>query len=642
MIIFEPNYFTENYLKFDKNFKLEFTNNNLVVFAPNGTCKTTIYKTIKQKHEDFKFVDYEDLKDHYKKTIKKELIISPNIKQLEECKIRKKEIIANLNIGNTIKNEKITNKTHDKLVSNKFERTETFYENALLKFDKNNSQKLVDVLDKDSMFFAKNFNKFNAHKKIEINIQQLKNRTLKLLLKDFEEYLDETTMVCPICDSKKEKSILNLIKEKKDKLILIENELIDSYRTYSGKEIDNKILEKINKIMDLYENNDFSEDTIHNIIITGGDPEFFDLFASASAEIINLNKEIEVYENERDKFYEKLVDSFDKIKNIVHAHFNINSQQINIDNINKNLIINLDRDIDKYSTGEINLLILIINLYQFNFSDQEVLVLDDPLSSYDLVNQYRIIYELMNTASLNKKILLLTHNIEAISMLTAQYEKKFQPFYVEKSKDIVELNTISTNDNYTHLFNIETIINNNRQSPFVNYLKLLIKREGKEITDEEKNDVNQIFHYDSPHTFIDNELNYTFNNDYLVNLIEKFDDSKLKNTDFYENALNKIIYVVALRVWIEKQFYLVFKNDKVFPKSTLSNKIKYIFPKNKESKWPVGYSVSRDLLMGKKVMLNQNLHYKSQSTPFNFVLNISLFDIRKEILEIKKMFEKNT
>lgn len=40
----------------------------------------------------------------------------------------------------------------------------------------------------------------------------------------------------------------------------------------------------------------------------------------------------------------------------------------------------------------------------------------------------------------------------------------------------------------------------------------------------------------------------------------------------------------------------------------------------------------------KKVILNQDSHYKSQIVLFNFAMNISLDDLIRELNEVKKIF----
>ncbi|MGM9970382.1 MAG: hypothetical protein ACI35S_08310 [Anaeroplasma sp.] len=44
--------------------------------------------------------------------------------------------------------------------------------------------------------------------------------------------------------------------------------------------------------------------------------------------------------------------------------------------------------------------------------------------------------------------------------------------------------------------------------------------------------------------------------------------------------------------------------------------------------------------MMKKVMLNQDSHYKSKIIPFNFAMNISLDDLIRELDEVKKIFQE--
>ena len=42
--------------------------------------------------------------------------------------------------------------------------------------------------------------------------------------------------------------------------------------------------------------------------------------------------------------------------------------------------------------------------------------------------------------------------------------------------------------------------------------------------------------------------------------------------------------------------------------------------------------------MSKKTMINQHNHYKSQILPFNYALNITLDELKNEILDIKNHF----
>ena len=63
-----------------------------------------------------------------------------------------------------------------------------------------------------------------------------------------------------------------------------------------------------------------------------------------------------------------------------------------------------------------------------------------------------------------------------------------------------------------------------------------------------------------------------------------------------------------------------------------------MFPRNAQKRWNGSENVTRKYLMSKKTMINQHNHYKSQILPFNYALNITLDELKKEILDIKSHF----
>lgn len=115
---------------------------------------------------------------------------------------------------------------------------------------------------------------------------------------------------------------------------------------------------------------------------------------------------------------------------------------------------------------------------------------------------------------------------------------------------------------------------------------------------------------------------------------------------FEENTITKILYICGIRVWIEnkiRNFILTLSDPQ---KSNVSNKFN---SKNTTlERLNVVQSMSefknmfpnylRESFMMKKVMLNQDSHYKSQIIPFNFAMNISLDDLIRELEEVKNIF----
>ena len=159
---------------------------------------------------------------------------------------------------------------------------------------------------------------------------------------------------------------------------------------------------------------------------------------------------------------------------------------------------------------------------------------------------------------------------------------------------------------------------------------------------EENDEYHKVFHYDNSYILQDSEFN-GLTNEYFVNLIENFSPDDINNMTFSQNTFNKIIYMCAIRVWIEKKFYEAIKEDKeTLRKITgkqFSEKVNVLLPRNSNSLLIHEYpNVTRTFLMSKKVMLNQNEHYQSQIIPFNYALNISLDELVNEINEIKERF----
>jgi hypothetical protein len=184
--------------------------------------------------------------------------------------------------------------------------------------------------------------------------------------------------------------------------------------------------------------------------------------------------------------------------------------------------------------------------------------------------------------------------------------------------------------------NVDNLLNNLEDTNvFKKYLFALIEKETWPETDQK----HQIFHYD--YNYQVNLNDNQFNNDDLVALIDNFSVRTFSNLSFSNNLLSKIVYIAAIRVWIEKQFYNLYPNDNALHGKSLGEKINYMFPDDGTTRWNGSPSVTRKYLMSKKVMLNQNIHYNSQILPFYYILNISLNDICKEIIDIKSHFAEN-
>lgn len=119
------------------------------------------------------------------------------------------------------------------------------------------------------------------------------------------------------------------------------------------------------------------------------------------------------------------------LENDLKRYFNIEKNEITYDMTNYVIIIKFPREIKTYSTGEINLITFLYSIYSFLGSDKDTLVLDDPVSSLYIINQYKIAFEIVNNISKDKFMLVLTHSTDFLNIINSQHQKQFDFMYLE-------------------------------------------------------------------------------------------------------------------------------------------------------------------------------------------------------------------
>ena len=503
-------------------------------------------------------------------------------------------------------------------------------------FSNENFNYLRELEDADVIFLLKNYNILINIILLEEDTKHLKNNWIKKALSLLYYSLDEDENICPVCNKLSDKNIKLLVKENIDKIQDYENDLIKNY------EIENKnknlsfyeIINKINSIKNIINEKRISYLNIINYVYLINEFKENELI-SIKKEYLNLIEQRKEIESNLISFFQRIKSKEEEIKYILTNKFGIRSYNIDFNPLEYKLKIKLDREIKNYSTSEINLMVLLINLYDFIASDRSIIVIDDPLSSYDIPNQYVIMYEIMSKLNnYNKKALIFSHNIDIINISKSQRNGYFEYEQIEivSSKNLNNQRVINKikikNDN-----NIFSVSNFKHSNEVLNlFFNKLYEKDYKN-----ENNESELFHY---HGTVNQD---GLSNEILVDLIDEVSKGTLDNNDFYVNGFVKIIYLVALRVWIEKKLYEnVCVNEDIklsfCNKKRLSEKIDYIFPLNGKTLWTGSNKVNREFLMSKKVMLNQNAHSKDQITPFYYALNLTLFDIENEILQIKNAF----
>ena len=614
-----------NYINFDDSFNIELDQNSKIIFGYNGIGKSSIYKYLKSKYQEYDYLDYEDTKESFLKN-KKEVVIGARIQTITRLKNEIEQLKQSNDIEGILKKYDYNSQTKAKRVSNELANIQKLKEIKEVTLEKTKleyaSNILYEEIKKD---FFDNYKAIKEIANIKEEMEALKNVYMDQAYQALINSIDDNETTCPACNTKGIHNLKAIFNQKKKIYEESNKSLFGNFKFHNDTD-------KEKKIEDLIElANNFDDKEIAELIIYDVDDKRRTNIIENLRQIEEKNKEIENLQEKLQKYYNNIKKEEKDIKFYFENRFDIEELKFN-DNENQ-IIIKFKRNVDTYSEGEIHLIILLFKLYEFKINDSNTLIIDDPLTSYDLINQYKTLFEIVNTASTEKKILIFTHNIEMINIINSQDSGTFRYQYIEKYLGKLYLKNIDINATGS-ILSLSNLLNLDNEK----YLRLLTEREK-----EENDEYHKVFHYDNSYTLQDTDFK-GLTNEYFVNLIENFNPNDIKNMTFSQNTFNKIIYMCAIRVWIEKKFYEVIKEDEeILRKITgkqFSEKVNVLLPRNSDSLLINQYpNMTRTFLMSKKVMLNQNEHYQSQIIPFNYALNISLDELIHEVQEIKERFE---
>lgn len=613
-----------DYIQFDDNFNIELDGNSKIIFGYNGIGKSSIYKYLKNKYQEYDYLDYEDTKDSFLKN-KKEVVIGARIQTITKLKNEIEQLKQNNDVEGILKKYDYNSQPKAKKVSNELANIQKLKEIKEVTLEKNKleyaSNILYEEIKKD---FFDNYKAINEIANLKEEIEALKNVYMDQAYQALINSIDDHETTCPACNTKGIHNLKDIFNQKKKIYEESNKSLFGNFKFRNN--IDKE--KQIENLIGLAKN--FDEKEIAELIIFDVDDNRRSNIIENLKQIGEKNKEIEKLQGRLQEYYNNIKKEEKDIKLYFENRFDI--EELKFDNNENKIIVKFKRNVDTYSEGEVHLIILLFKLYEFKINDSNTLIIDDPLTSYDLINQYKTLFEIVNTASTEKKILIFTHNIEMINIINSQDSGTFRYQYIEKYLEKLYLKNIDINATGS-ILSLSNLLNLDNEK----YLRLLIEREK-----EENHEYHKVFHYDNSYILQDNDFN-GLTNEYFVNLIDNFNPNDIKNMTFSQNTFNKIIYMCAIRVWIEKKFYEAIKEDEeLFRKITgkqFSEKVNVLLPRNSDSLLINQYpNLTRTFLMSKKVMLNQNEHYQSQIIPFNYALNISLDELIHEIKEIKERF----
>lgn len=609
------------------------TDENSVIFGSNGIGKTTIYRQLKEQYPDFDYLDYDEAKNLLGKK-QKDIEISLGTEKIGQLSLRKEELNNSLSVKNRLKDKK----TNDKITTQKSAREVSTILSNLIKKDKLENLKITGEdckgIEKASAyipFILKNRDKLIDIADITEDLKIIDKNYLKNVLKTIDKHLSSSDDICPVCGSR----VLNLketVQEKIKVLSEIKNEQLKLFVSEYDKNYQNEstIQSDFDSVIEVAKK--YDEEILVEYYILDGNAEEISIINGFIKESHEIEKE---YEDCLAK-QKELFNSLKKQQHLYTDHLKrYFKADVTFDDEKKTVTISFDRSVEEHSTGELDLILFITKIFGYLGNDKECLFIDDPISSYDLVNQYNIVFQLCKLIeNKGKHVVVFTHNPDVINIVNSQNNNAYKYFFFDLVKGKVIINALVPNiGKNPNILNMDILATDEDENG--KYISLMLKRNDNDPNDYQ----SSVLHYDSDTKIVALDKRFDqyegCSNQFFIDYIENNVYSKeLAQNDFKHLCKSKIIALTAIRIWIE---YKLCSSTSLCLKHTFGEKVATYF-KNKDKITIQYIDLTREMLMSKKVMLNQNCHKHSQIQPFYYALSLRSDDIVSEIEEIKSAF----
>ena len=695
----KENIFCSDFNDFNENNIIEFSNQGIaVLYGPNGIGKTSLTKILNQE-QNTKFAAklnndvIEDEDDFF------HIITDQNHRNIIAGEtsdfLLGEDIAREFELKTLIENE--SKEIFEKNLNQK------------LKNDYNISKKTSNLLNEITNPDMKNFiedivNSRSKGKKIIIDkfIQFVNHLTLETI-----DEFDEAKMIFLKDDFEKTKSIISSILEI-DSLQISKNEGIIKIEEHSEaikvltkfdyvKECiicDNTI--NTNELFDLkttqkediFESlDDFTKEILEKIInlIDGNDPfDIKDIFLEAIKNnnktlVTDLKAKIDEYfdiynkqinnlfvdclndtdlETNIDEYNELLINqpefSFEDVR-FIEMIINENIEKdikLERDNDNKlklllgnTELLNQERDNLSLSTGEQNFISLAFELLKAKKSDKKIIVLDDPISSFDSIYKNKIVYCIIKFLE-SKTQIILTHSTDLIKLMENQYKNCFNLYL---------FNNIENEENGFIRINL-------KEKEILLYLHKLLKLFRTNIMNEiedEKMFLISMIPFMRGYAQI---LNDDTTNEELTKLMHGYNDNATNITEIYNNLFYQTIqneYIISAKEISELDLSSIniLKSDTEYSllSKTLKHTLIYFYLRlNVEKKLINRYSsidISKNRMLGqiiteaynisgnmdnrifltsRKTLLNEFNHFEGNMNIFQPAIDISDSTLIKE------------
>lgn len=499
----------------------------------------------------------------------------------------------------------------------------------------------------------------NSHiKEIEENTEAIK------ILSRFG-YKDQ----CIVCDSDGINSENLLSKKSKNKEEII--------KTLDAKT--KKIVEKI--IANVSEKDPFRiKDIMLGAIETGNlsdvlllkksIKEYKNIFANkAINELVQLYKSSDIkIKNEE---YQKMInqkpditeEDFLYIEQIISNNMSKKLQIIRDDRKNIKIVLEnkdflgINREELPLSSGEQNFLSLTFEFLKAKNSDKPIIILDDPISSFDSIYKNKIAYAIVKILQ-NKKRVILTHNVDLLRLLDGQFKKCFRLFLFNNTENEENGFIALNSDERDMLINLDELLKTFREKIYEHikdvelFLISLIPfmRGYSTIINDKiiKENLTQLMHGYKTNTVdiaecyikLFGNKNDIIPNNYKVNIddiLNKTVDGKVIVDKEKYPLLNRTLVhsftYLFLRLLIEKKLVSKYNIDTESKSGArqLGQIISKAFPENSKN---IDDIKNRVFLTTKKTLLNEFNHFEGNMSIFQPAIDITDHMLGKEKTDI--------
>ena len=336
-------------------------------------------------------------------------------------------------------------------------------------------------------------------------------------------------------------------------------------------------------------------------------------------------------------------------KKIILERDNKNHEiQIKIDN---QLLLETDREELNLSTGEQNFISLSFELLKARNVKEEIVIIDDPISSFDSIYKNKIAFAIIKFLE-GKKQIILTHNTEVIKLLEYQQRGCFNLYMLNNIES--ELNGFIhiNKEEQNLLLNLNELIDFFRCDVY-NFIKneklfmisvvpfmrgyaniigdsIAYKKLSKLMHGYEKGRTNVTIIYNK--LFKDKEKVKKINNKYSLSVqdILNIDISETEIIDSNKYPLlNRTLYhsivYLYLRLYVEYNLVNLYINDDIPENYMLAQIIRDSFKGNNQEQIN-----QRVFFNSRKTLLNEFNHFEGNMNIFQPAIDISDDSLKKE------------